>query len=106
MVVEEHFYFSKQFSSPYRGYGAPKQLLIYYQKAYTENNCYEATEDSTHCSWEPHPEGFYKVNWNAAINKELVRVGRGNFIRDYEGKVVAIKCMQREMFLDPFATES
>jgi hypothetical protein len=34
-------------------------------------------------TWSPPPDGFIKINWNAAINKTKRWIGLGIIARDY-----------------------
>lgn len=83
-----------------------RQLLVEYQEAQSVKVGPKVDIGSNHTSWEPPPLGIYKVNWDAAIKHEVGRSCIGIVIRDFEGRVVASKSMQRYMIIDSFTTDS
>ncbi|XP_041009493.1 uncharacterized protein LOC121253558 [Juglans microcarpa x Juglans regia] len=71
-----------------------KHLLTGFQETFTEKSCNEAIMNDIHCSWESPPEGCYKVNWDATVNKECGRVGTWIVIRDYEESLGALQAIR------------
>jgi hypothetical protein len=39
--------------------------------------------------WKPPPSGFYKINWDAGVDKQKGKLGIGFIVRDSQGKVYA-----------------
>ncbi|XP_040988990.1 uncharacterized protein LOC121236613 [Juglans microcarpa x Juglans regia] len=83
-----------------------KQLLTEYQEGQASNVVSRGASKSNHTSWEPPPLVIYKVNWDAAVKHEIGRVGIGIVIRDFEGRVVASRSMQRYIFTDSYTAKS
>jgi len=52
-------------------------------------------------SWSKPPEGKWKINWDAAINKETLKMGMGIVIRDDDGNVVAAKAKYLPFIINP-----
>ncbi|XP_059455141.1 uncharacterized protein LOC132185379 [Corylus avellana] len=42
--------------------------------------------------WKAPPEGYIKLNWDAAVDKETKRVGLGVVARNHRGEVLAMYC--------------
>ncbi|XP_042954618.1 uncharacterized protein LOC122291034 [Carya illinoinensis] len=49
--------------------------------------------------WTAPPPGFYKANWDAAVDKENSKIGVGVVVRDSSGMVIASVCSS--IFLNP-----
>lgn len=43
----------------------------------------------TNLSWQGPLEGFVKVNWDAAVDKDHRMMGIEAIIRDYQGEILA-----------------
>jgi ribonuclease HI len=56
--------------------------------------------------WEAPPHGWYKVNWDVAIDKLQQRVGVGVVIREENGQVVAAMSKTRQGTLEPTSGEA
>lgn len=41
--------------------------------------------------WQVHPNGMYKINWNAALDSKTRRIGISIIVRDFEGQVIGAK---------------
>lgn len=54
---------------------------------------------------EASPQGFFKLNLDAALSKVHCKVGIGVIIHDWEGKVRATLRMKRDIFPNPFLAE-
>jgi len=53
--------------------------------------------------WKALPEGHYKVNWDATVDKLSGRMRIGIMVRDHEQFVHAARSMTRMDHLDPIA---
>lgn len=54
------------------------------------------------CSaWQAPPQGWYKANWDAGVDRKKGRVGLGVIIRDHNGAMWVAKSQTRHGFLDP-----
>jgi hypothetical protein len=62
--------------------------------------------DPPSSSWKAPPQGWYKANWDAGVDKKHGRVGLGVVIRDHLGTLWAVKSQTRHGFLDPSAAEA
>ncbi|XP_059446504.1 uncharacterized protein LOC132178058 [Corylus avellana] len=56
--------------------------------------------------WRAPPNGWFKANWDARVNRRKGCVGIGVVIRDHQGKMWASKCQTRPGLLDPLAAEA
>lgn len=56
--------------------------------------------------WKKLPEGCWKINWDAAIAKEALKMGVGVVIRDAEGGVVAAKVTTVPYIVEPKAAKT
>jgi hypothetical protein len=56
--------------------------------------------------WMAPPQGWYKANWDAAIVKNIGRMGFGVVIRDHKGLMCVSKSITRQGFLDPKVAEA
>ncbi|XP_059436088.1 uncharacterized protein LOC132169016 [Corylus avellana] len=56
--------------------------------------------------WVAPPLGWYKINWDAALCKRQEKTGVGAVIRDWEGKILAVRGLTRSGCLDPLAAEA
>lgn len=52
------------------------------------------------------PTGFFKLNWDAALDMVHCQMGIGAITRDWEGKVSATLRMKRDLFPNPFLAEA
>ncbi|XP_040991018.1 uncharacterized protein LOC121238256 [Juglans microcarpa x Juglans regia] len=51
------------------------------------------------------PQGVYKLNWDASVDKLHCKVGVGAIIRDWEGSVIATLRINRDLYPDPLLAE-
>lgn len=56
--------------------------------------------------WMAPPNGWFKANWDAGVNRRKGCVGIGVVIRDHQGKMWASKCQTCPGLLDPPAAEA
>jgi hypothetical protein len=56
--------------------------------------------------WHKPPTGSWKINWDAAISKEMKKMGVGVVIWDVDGRVVAAQTKVVPYITDPLAAES
>ncbi|XP_059429236.1 uncharacterized protein LOC132163053 [Corylus avellana] len=56
--------------------------------------------------WQPPPSGWYKVNWDAGIDRRHGRLGLGALIRDSQGNLVAAKSLSHSGLLDPTSAKA
>lgn len=52
-------------------------------------------------TWTSLPVGWYKANWDVAIDKLTRRVGIGVVVRDSNGQLIAARCLTRGGPLTP-----
>lgn len=57
-------------------------------------------------SWSKPTEGKWKINWDAAINKETLKMGMGIVIRDDAGNVVTVKAKYLPYLINPQTAEA
>lgn len=57
-------------------------------------------------TWTRPPLGWWKINWDFAIDKAQCRTGMGMLVRDHTGTIIAAKCLSRAGNLDPTAGEA
>ncbi|KAG6678120.1 hypothetical protein I3842_14G064300 [Carya illinoinensis] len=51
--------------------------------------------------WTAPPPNFFKVNWDAAIDKGNSKLGIGVVIRDSDGSIVTSLCSSMDLDPDP-----
>lgn len=56
--------------------------------------------------WQAPPHGWFKVNWDASVDKKNGRVGLGAVVRDHLGTMCAAKILSRQGSLDPTSAEA
>ncbi|KAF5460015.1 hypothetical protein F2P56_019915 [Juglans regia] len=56
--------------------------------------------------WSPPPEGLFKMNWDASVDKDRGRIGIGVIIRDHKGLMTAALRMSRPLYPDPTLAEA
>ncbi|GLT53802.1 hypothetical protein SLA2020_270480 [Shorea laevis] len=56
--------------------------------------------------WKAPPDGVYKINWDAAIDKSRRIMGVGVIVRDGEGEVVAALHSSQMGIMDPATAEA
>ncbi|XP_059442086.1 uncharacterized protein LOC132174450 [Corylus avellana] len=56
--------------------------------------------------WKKPPEGWFKVNCDAALDLRNGRIGLGVLVRDHEGQVKAARSVTKSGFLEPTAAEA
>lgn len=81
------FVFKDSFLHPSLVVQQSRQLLVDFKEVQSKNIRQITNNSSQVCKWEPPSEGFYKVNWDAAINKSMGKIGIGITTRDQEGNV-------------------
>jgi len=57
-------------------------------------------------SWSPPPNGFIKLNWDAAINKIKGWIGLGIIARDYMGNCLGVRSLTKILRVDAKIAES
>jgi ribonuclease HI len=57
-------------------------------------------------AWQAPPQGWYKANWDASVDRKKGRVGLGVIIRDHNGAMWVARSQTRHGFLDPTAAEA
>jgi ribonuclease HI len=50
--------------------------------------------------------GMYKVNWDAAVDKNIGRLGFGIVVRDFEGAVVAARSTTNNFLVTPMVAKA
>ncbi|XP_042952197.1 uncharacterized protein LOC122289280 [Carya illinoinensis] len=56
--------------------------------------------------WTAPPPGFYKANWDAAVDKENSKIGVGVVVRDLSGLVITSMCSSMSLNPDPLLGEA
>jgi ribonuclease HI len=56
--------------------------------------------------WINPQQGWFKVNWDAAVGKQAGRIGLGAVIRNHRGEMVAARSLTRVGLLEPAAAEA
>jgi hypothetical protein len=56
--------------------------------------------------WRKPPQGFVKLNWDAALEKNQRLIGVGVVARHFEGKVIAAKCSSQRYISDSSVAEA
>jgi ribonuclease HI len=56
--------------------------------------------------WTNPQQGWYKVNFDAAVDKQGERIGLGTVIRNHLGDLVAMKSLTRVGLFEPIAAEA
>jgi hypothetical protein len=56
--------------------------------------------------WTKPPQGFSKLNWDAALDKNQRLIGVGIVARDFEGKVIAAMCSFQRYISDSSVAEA
>lgn len=51
-------------------------------------------------------QGWVKLNWDAALCPNRGTVGMGAVIRNWQGRVLAVRCLSHDGFLEPMAAEA
>jgi hypothetical protein len=59
-----------------------------------------------HSNWIKPQEGRWKINWDAAIDKEALKMGIGILIMDAGGRVVATRTTFIPYIVDPTTAEA
>ncbi|XP_042944721.1 uncharacterized protein LOC122278607 [Carya illinoinensis] len=61
---------------------------------------------SSKTKWRPPPQGWFKVNWDGAVNKVKGFVEVGVVVRDCQGMVVATLRQRKSLIIEHFLAES
>jgi ribonuclease HI len=56
--------------------------------------------------WINPQQGWFKVNWDAAVGKQAGRIGLGTVTRNHRGEMVAARSLTRVGLLEPAAAEA
>lgn len=56
--------------------------------------------------WTKPLVGIVKLNWDAAVDKNLKKIGVGIIVCDHEGSAIMSKCMTRTLISDPTVAEA
>ncbi|XP_042954639.1 uncharacterized protein LOC122291053 [Carya illinoinensis] len=99
-------FLKKVFIHPKKVMQQAQQFLTDFQDIQVIQQAFKDSSTSSNLIWIPPPAGVYKVNWDAAIKEEASKVGIGIVIRDFEGRVVASRSLQKFMFTDAFTAET
>jgi len=57
-------------------------------------------------SWKAPSMRFFKVNWDASLNRKTDFIGLGCVIRNFEGQVLGVKCSACKVEVDPTLVEA
>ncbi|XP_059437026.1 uncharacterized protein LOC132170149 [Corylus avellana] len=57
-------------------------------------------------TWQKPPEGYVKINWDAAVDTPRKRMGMGIIAKDHEGKTLATLSSTQRYIMDPATTEA
>ncbi|XP_042974745.1 uncharacterized protein LOC122306382 [Carya illinoinensis] len=97
-----------------KGFMHPNQVL---SKALDEIEAYKSSQDHQSSCPASHGEGsasvwiqplagYYKLNWDVAINTARGLVGIGAILRDHMGRSIGTLQARRELNLNPFSGEA
>ncbi|KAG6667378.1 hypothetical protein CIPAW_01G096600 [Carya illinoinensis] len=64
------------------------------------------TQVESRTKWTAPPPGFYKANWDAAVDKKNSKIGVGVVVRDSGGMVIASLCSSISLNPDPLLGEA
>ncbi|XP_042951237.1 uncharacterized protein LOC122284558 [Carya illinoinensis] len=87
------------------------------RKVYDDLRCLKGAEQAVQAArttensginqkWKAPPEGMYKMNWDAALNKSRGLLGVGGLIRDSKGQVLGSLRAKRSLIVSPFVAEA
>jgi hypothetical protein len=78
-----------------------------FQKANTQDIVLRSPlQDDIPTLWRKPPPGIYKINWDAAVDKDHGRIGFGIIVRDHEGLVLAARSFTRALMVEPVVAEA
>ncbi|XP_041027032.1 uncharacterized protein LOC121267250 [Juglans microcarpa x Juglans regia] len=93
------FIFNQRFRHPNQVVLVANQNLRMMKDLEMQKNGSSARSNSNIIIWQPPPILFYKVNWDAAVDKIRAKIGIGIVVRDCEGRIIAT--MRRKQSLLP-----
>jgi ribonuclease HI len=78
-----------------------------YKLLHERNSLLQQVVDRPHSNrWTALPEGWWKANWDVAIDKISGRIGVGVVVRDDQGQMVIARSLTRMGRLDPTTSEA
>ncbi|KAF5471964.1 hypothetical protein F2P56_008721 [Juglans regia] len=93
------FIFNQRFRHPNQVAMVANQNIRMMKDLEMQKNDSSALSNSNLVIWQPPPIPFYKLNWDAAVDKIRAKVGIGIVVRDCEGRIIAT--MRRKQSLLP-----
>lgn len=96
------FIFKQEFKCPNSVALAAKDTLDELRLISTATSNQTSLNQALTTTWSPPPTNFYKLNWDAAVDKAQCKIGIDLIIRDWNGRIVATLRSHRPLFPDPF----
>jgi len=100
------FVFNGVITPPTQTMEAAKISMEGFKTANDRDEVSTSVEPVQRMGWKKPSEGSWKINWDAAISKEKLKMGVGIVIRDAEGRLVAAKTKTVPYIVDPTAAET
>jgi hypothetical protein len=57
-------------------------------------------------TWQKPPEGVYKINWDASVDRDRCKMGMGMVVRDHAGQLIAALCTSKDHITDPASAKA
>jgi hypothetical protein len=96
-----------------RGFTLPSQLIVVvkvsldsFSQASISTTRSSSARNQALTIWEKPQEGRWKINWDAAIDKQTLKIGIGIVIRDFDGSVVVARAKFLPYIIDPPTAEA
>lgn len=99
------FVFNRSFTPPLQIMDAAKSSIAGFSKAVSSDSSSPNARPMHNMVWIKPPIGCWKINWDAAIAKELKKMGIGVVIRDAAGSIVAVKSKVIPYVVEPTLAE-
>jgi hypothetical protein len=94
--------YEKVFTSPNDLVNMTYSYALEYKRANEQSNLlHNGNRNEQGGKWEAPTNGWYKANWDVALDSSSGRMGIGVIIRDDKGGVIAAMSKTREGLLEP-----
>jgi len=101
------FVFDGIFTHPSSLIKSAKESLEEFRKAVDSMYIFSSPSPiSSPAHWSKPPQGYFKMNWDAAVDRDQKWMGVGIVSRDSNGKVIASKCSYHRYISDPLVAEA
>lgn len=98
--------FSRHFSAPQNLAAAARNMVDDFSFVQQRKKGQESSHGQLSDRWSPPSNGYVKINWDAAINPGLRRMGIGVVIRDNAGGFVAAQIKNFPFMVDTTVAEA